>query len=79
MEIIYQYGSATNVVLQLTKGNGMSKVKVISNVIEVLCTKERLSKTILSLEKQYEILEINTITNYFGFFAHFQILLKKRK
>ena len=33
--------------------------------------KKTLSKTILSLEKEYEILEINTITNYFGFFFSF--------
>lgn len=44
---------------------------------EVTCTKENLGKTILSLEKEYEIIEINTITNYFGIFSHFQIYVKK--
>ena len=54
------------------------KIKVTPNVNEMLCTKETLSNTILSLEKEYEILEINTITSYFGFFDHFQIFIKKR-
>ena len=54
------------------------KIKVNSNVNEMSCTKETLSKTILALEKEYEILEIKTITNYFGFFDYFQILIKKR-
>ena len=56
----------------------MDKNKTIPNDNVILCTKETLSKTILSLEKEYEILEINTITSYFGFFDHFQILIKKR-
>ena len=57
----------------------MNKIKVSPSVNEMLCTKETLSKTILSLEKEYEILEIKTITSYFGFFDHFQIFIKKRK
>ena len=55
----------------------MHTSSIIPNVDEMLCTKGTLSKTVLSLEKEYEILEINTITNYFGFFSHFQILIKK--
>lgn len=54
------------------------KIKVTPNVNEMLCTKETLSNTILLLEKEYEILEIKTITNYFGFFDYFQILIKKK-
>jgi hypothetical protein len=46
---------------------------------EVKCTKETLSKTILSLEKEFEILEINTITNYFGFFFIFKFILKRSR
>lgn len=57
----------------------MSKSKVIPNDNEMLCTKENLSKTILSLEKEYYISEINTITSYFGFFSHFQIVIEKKQ
>ena len=57
------------------KGKAKMKIKVTPNINEMY--KETLSKTILSLEKEYEIIEINTITNYFGFFSHFQILIKK--
>ena len=56
----------------------MNNNNIIPNDNEIKCTKETLSKTILSIEKEYEILEINTITNYFGFFSHFQIFIKKR-
>lgn len=56
----------------------MNKSKIIPNDNQMLCTKEMLSKTILSLEKEYEILEINTVTSYFGFFDHFQIVIKKK-
>lgn len=56
----------------------MSKGKLIPNDNEMLCSKEMLGKTILSLEEEYEILEVNTVTNYFGFFSHFQICIKKK-
>ena len=51
---------------------------VIPNEDVILCTRETLSKTILSLQKDYEILEINTLTNYFGFSPNFQIFVRKR-
>ena len=62
----------------LIERNKMNKSRVTNDNEIMLCTKATLSKTILSLEKEYEILEINTITSYFGFFDHFQILIKKR-
>ena len=55
----------------------MHTSSIIPNEDVILCTKDTLSKTILSLEKDYEILEINTLTNYFGFSPNFQIIVKK--
>lgn len=43
---------------------------------EMSATKETLSKTIKWIEKKYKILEVNTVTNYFGRFSHFQIIYK---
>ena len=54
------------------------KIEITPNDNIILCTKEMLSKTLLSLEKEYEILAIKTVTNYFGFFDYFQILIKKK-
>ena len=43
---------------------------------EIKCTKENLSKTIKYIEKNYEILEVKTITGYFSNFSHFKITFK---
>lgn len=55
----------------------MSDNKMTPEYDEVKCTKETLSRTIIEIEKEYKILEINTITGYFGHFSHFQIYIKK--
>ena len=47
-------------------------------MIEMKCTKENLSETIKYIEKNYEILEIKTITGYFSHFSHFKITFKER-
>ena len=43
---------------------------------EMKCTKENLSETIKYIEKNYEILEVKTITGYFSHFSHFKITFK---
>ncbi len=43
---------------------------------EMRCTKENLSKTIKYIEDNYELLEIETITEYFNHFSYFKITFK---
>ena len=45
---------------------------------EMNCTKENLSKTIKYIEDNYEILDIETVNGYFGYFSHFKIKFKRK-
>ena len=42
----------------------------------VKCIKKNLSNTIIELEKEYEIIEIETIFNLLGNFDYFKITIK---
>lgn len=45
----------------------------------VKCIKENLSNTIIKLEKEYEIIEIETIFNLLGIFDCFKITIKDKQ